>query len=317
MKRLIGLFLLVLLIQCQSPEKEITKYTINQFYENTNIGGGFFSHDESKLLVSSNETGIYNVYAIDIASGERTQLTKSTEESNFAQSYFPNDERFIYSFDEGGNENYKVFMMSPEGYAKNLTPGDSVRNAFWGWSRDEERMYLMSNNRNPKYMDIYKMTIESMDDEMPIREMIYQNNDGLDVGAISPNERYYALTQAITSADGKMFLYDRETGEKTDISVHEGDATYSPQFFSLDNKNLFYLTDEGSDFVYLAKRNLETGAVEKVFETNWDVWYAYDSWKIPGDWNQRRCKDGRQSDQPTNRGGSATTGNCRWKHHFG
>jgi len=279
MKRLIGLFLLVLLIQCQSPEKEITKYTINQFYENTNIGGGFFSHDESKLLVSSNETGIYNVYAIDIASGERTQLTKSTEESNFAQSYFPNDERFIYSFDEGGNENYKVFMMSPEGYAKNLTPGDSVRNAFWGWSRDEERMYLMSNNRNPKYMDIYKMTIESMDDEMPIREMIYQNNDGLDVGAISPNERYYALTQAITSADGKMFLYDRETGEKTDISVHEGDATYSPQFFSLDNKNLFYLTDEGSDFVYLAKRNLETGAVEKVFETNWDVWYAYDSWK--------------------------------------
>lgn len=136
----------------------------------------------------------------------------------------------------------------------------------------------MSNKRDPRFMDIYEMQISSVDDEMPVSEIIYQNTDGLDVGAISPNERFYALTQAITSADGKMYLYDRESGEKTDISEHEGDATYNPQFFSLDNQNLYYTTDEGSDFVYLAKRNLESGEVEKVFETDWDVWYAYDSW---------------------------------------
>ncbi|MDH5603743.1 MAG: prolyl oligopeptidase family serine peptidase, partial [Cyclobacteriaceae bacterium] len=278
MKSIIYFFVFIILAGCQKQQKQIKNYSIDQFYKNINIGGGSFSPDESKLLISSNETGIYNVFAIDFASGEKKQLTKSTQESYFAQSYFPNDERFIYSFDEGGNENYKVFMMSPEGQAKNLTPEDSVRNAFWGWSRDEEKMYIMSNKRNSNYMDIYKMTIESMDDEIPISEMIYENNDGLDVGAISPNERYYALTQAITSADGKMFLYNHETGEKTDISEHEGDATYNPQFFSLDNMNLYYTTDEGSDFVYLAKRNLETGEVKKVFETNWDVWYAYDSW---------------------------------------
>lgn len=283
MKNLTKLVAVAVLAACSTSPgseevREVAKYTIDQFYENVNIGGGSFSPDEAKLLVSSNETGIYNVYEIDIASGERRQLTNSTEESYFAGSYFPNDDRFIYSFDEGGNENYKVFMMSPEGQTKDLTPGDSVRNAFWGWSRDQEKMYLMSNKRNPNYMDIYKMSIESVDDEVPISEIMYQNNDGLDVGAISPNERYFAITQSITSADGKMFLFDSETGEKTDISIHEGDATYSPQFFSLDNSTLYYTTDEGSDFVYLAKRNLETGAVEKVFETNWDVWYAYDSW---------------------------------------
>lgn len=281
MKNIISILIIILFAGCRKEPEQIqhTHYTIEQFYKNINIGGGSFSPDESKLLVSSNESGIYNVYEIDIASGKRKQLTSSTEESYFAQSYFPKDERFIYSFDEGGNENYKVFMMSQEGQPKDLTPGDSVRNSFWGWSRNEENMYLMSNKRDPNFMDIYKMAIESVDDELPISEMIYQNNEGLDVGAISSNERYFALTQAITSADGKMYLFDSETKEKIDISEHEGDATYSPQFFSLDNKNLFYTTDEGSDFVYLAKRNLETGAVEKVFETNWDVWYAYDSWK--------------------------------------
>lgn len=280
MKSLTKLTAVLVFIGC-SPQKEaiqVTKYSIDQFYQNINVGGGSFSPDESKLLINSNESGIYNVYEIDIETGEKSQMTSSTEESYFGQTYFPNDNRFIYSFDEGGNENFKVFMMTTEGQAKDLTPGDSVRNGFWGWSRDEQNMYLTSNKRDPRFMDIYKMSIESVDDEVPISEVIYRNNDGLNVGAISPNERFYAITENITSADGKMYLVDNEKGEKTDISIHEGDATYSPQFFSLDNKDLYYTTDEGSDFVYLAKRDLETGAVEKIFETNWDVWYAYDSW---------------------------------------
>lgn len=281
MKSLSKILAVAILAACATSKDEtpeVQKYSIGQFYENVSVSGGSFSPDESKLLINSNETGIFNVYEIDIASGEKKQLTNSSQESYFGQSYFPNDDRFIFSFDEGGNENFKVFMMNQEGQSKDLTPGDSVRNGFYGWSRDEESMYLMSNKRDPRYMDVYEMQISSMDDEMPVSEIIYQNNDGLDVGAISPNERFYALTETITSADGKMYLYDRESGEKTDISVHEGDATYSPQFFSLDNKNLYYTTDENSDFVYLAKRDLESGEIETIFETNWDVWYAYDSW---------------------------------------
>lgn len=281
MKRIIPIFLMIGFLGCQQqPEKTLPsqQYSIEQFYKNINIGGGSFSPDESKLLVNSNETGIYNVFEIDIATGKKKQLTFSTKDSYFAQGYFPNDERFIFSYDDGGNENYKVNLMTTEGQTKDLTPGDSVRNGFWGWTRDEAAMYMTSNKRDPRFMDVYKMTIASMDEEMPIKEMIYQNNDGMDVGAISTNEKYYALTQALTSANGKMYLYNSETGEKIDISEHEGDATYSPQFFSLDNQFLYFLTDEGSDFVYLAKRDLESGEVSKVYETNWDVWYAYDSW---------------------------------------
>lgn len=279
MKSLKAFVPLLLILGC-TPTTEVTnvnKYTIEQFYKNINVGGGSFSPDESKLLINSNESGIYNAYEINIESGETTMVTSSTEESYSAQTYFPNDDRFIYSFDEGGNENYKVYMMSQEGIAKDLTPGDSIRNGFWGWSDDEKSMFMMSNKRDPRFMDIYELSIASMDDETPISEMLYQNNDGLDVGAISPNKRYFALTQAITSADGKMYLFDKESGEKKDISIHEGDAQYNPQFFSLDNKELYYTTDLDAEFIYLAKLNIESGEVEKVYEDNWDVWYAYPS----------------------------------------
>lgn len=262
----------------QEQQDEFNTYTIEQFYENVNIGGGSFSPDDAKLLVSSNETGIYNVYEIDIASGTKKQLTNSTQESYYGQTYFPNDDRFIFTHDIGGNENYRLYMQNSEGQSKELTPQDSTRNSFWGWTRDEKAMFYSSNKRDPKYMDIYEMPIEDMQEEKPVSEPFYQNNDGLDVGSISPNKRYLALTKALTSADGKMYLYDKQTDAKTDISEHEGDATYNPMFFSLDNKFLYYTTDENSNFVYLAKRNLETGEVEKVYEADWDVWYAYDSY---------------------------------------
>ena len=271
----------LLLLGCATSEPTVQapqQYSIEQFYENVSLGGGSFSPDEDKLLISSNESGIYNLYEIDIASGKRTALTNSTQESYFAESYFPNDERFVFSFDEGGDENYTIQMMSADGEAKKLTPGDSVSNQFWGWSRDEQNMFYASNRRDARFFDLYELPVAAVDEESPTAELLYQNETGHNAEALSPNKRYVALTEALTSADGKMYLLNRETGEKTDISEHEGDATYSPQFFSNDNQQLYYLTDENADFVYLAKRDLETGEVEKVYETDWDVWYAYDSW---------------------------------------
>ena len=281
MKSLLLALSTLLLLGCATSEPTVQapqQYSIEQFYENVSLGGGSFSPDEDKLLISSNESGIYNLYEIDIASGKRTPLTNSTQESYFAESYFPNDERFVFSFDEGGDENYTIQMMSADGEAKELTPGDSVSNQFWGWSRDEQSMFYASNRRDARFFDLYELPVAAVDEESPTAELLYQNETGHNAEALSPNKRYVALTEALTSADGKMYLLNRETGEKTDISEHEGDATYSPQFFSNDNQQLYYLTDENADFVYLAKRDLETGEVEKVYETDWDVWYAYDSW---------------------------------------
>ncbi|MEM9326615.1 MAG: prolyl oligopeptidase family serine peptidase, partial [Bacteroidota bacterium] len=239
---------------------------------------GSFSPDESKLLVSSNETGIYNVREIDLSTGESTALTNSTEESYFAQSYLPNDDRFIFTYDEGGNEQFQLHLSTGDGSSRNLTPGDSIKNGFYGWSRDEGSMFYGSNRRDPRFMDVYELAISQFDSENPIGEMIYQNNDGLDVSEISPDKNYFVLTQAITTSDDKMYLYNRQTGESTDISEHEGEAKYSPQFFSLDNQYLYYTTNENSNFTYLARRNLSSGEVETVFEADWNVSYAYDSW---------------------------------------
>ena len=267
-----------MLVQVSSKYRKLSDIRSNSSIRTSNCSGSNFSADESKILISTNETGVYNVYEVAIDGSSKKALTNSTEESFFGQAYFPRDDRILYTYDEGGNENFGLYVQTPEGAQKNLTPWDSTRNGFWGWSRDEESLFFSSNRRDPRFMDLYEMSIAALDRELPIGEMIYQNDRGLDVAAISPNKRYLALLQPITSADSKMFLYDRESGTSRDISEHEGDVQYSPQFFSLDNSELYYTTDEGSEFQYLAKLNIETGEVSKVFETTWDVWYAYHSY---------------------------------------
>jgi dipeptidyl aminopeptidase/acylaminoacyl peptidase len=167
--------------------------------------------------------------------------------------------------------------VSEDGSSTTLVPGDSVRNGFFGWSRDEKSLFYNSNKRNRQFFDVYELPLAELSEGEEASILLYQNDEGLDAGEISPNKQFIALTKALTSADGKMFLLDRSSGELTDISIHEGDAQYSPQYFSLDNKFLYYTTDENSDFTYLARRNLESGEVEKIFEADWDVWYAYES----------------------------------------
>jgi len=56
-------------------EKPAKQYTIQQFMDVKNIFSAGFSPDESKILVTSNETGIYNVYEMNLASGDKKPLT--------------------------------------------------------------------------------------------------------------------------------------------------------------------------------------------------------------------------------------------------
>ncbi len=66
-------------------------YTMDQLVKTVSVGGGSFNPDETKLLVHTNETGVFNVYELDLATGERTAVTEG-EDTTFAVAYMPNDE---------------------------------------------------------------------------------------------------------------------------------------------------------------------------------------------------------------------------------
>lgn len=253
--------------------KKVEQYTIEQFMNTVNVFGGSFSFDETRLLVSTDETGVFNAYAIDIATGDKTQLTFSEDDAVYALTYFPDDDRFIYMSDKGGNEIYNLYVRNEDGSVRNLTPGDTVRSVFYGWSRERDSIFYGSNARDKRFMDVYEMDVETF-----TGRMIYLNDAGYQFGDISCDKKYLIFTKPITTNNNNMFLYNRDTGEVTNVTPHEGDIMYSPMFFSLDSKSLFFVTDEGREYRYLRRYDIETGEVKTVETADWDISYSFQSW---------------------------------------
>ena len=261
----IATFLFILACtQTYSPKK----YSIEQFYKNNSIIGGAFSDDENKLLVSSNESGIFNVYEIDIASGEKTQKTFSEKESFFAIDYLPKTNQILYSADKGGDELNHIYLMNEDGTTTDLTPGEKEKARFAGWSKDKKSMYFTSNKRTPKFFDFYKMNIDSRESEM-----LYQNDNGINISSMSEDEDWFAFSQTITTSENKLFLKNRINNSIIELSKEPG--SYSASGFSKDNKDFYYITDVNKEFTYLVRYKIETGEKEVLFETNWDVMYSY------------------------------------------
>ena len=152
MKKL--LFIYIIIVSCTQTYTP-TKYSIEQFSKSNRVGGGSFSYDETKLLISSDESEIFNVYEIDIVSGEKKQITFSEQESFFAIDYLPGTNQILYSADKGGNELNHIYLINEDSTITDLTPGENEKANFSGWSKDKKSMYFTSNKRNPQFFDFY------------------------------------------------------------------------------------------------------------------------------------------------------------------
>jgi protease II len=262
-----------LLFSCSEKKpREVKQYTIDQFYKSTRIIGGAFNTDETKLLVSTDKTGIFNVFEINLADSSQKQITHSTVESFFAMGYVPGTGKILYDADMGGNELNHIYLLDEDGTTKDLTPGDKAKSIFTGWSKNKKFMYYISNKRDPQFFDAYKMSIS---DWRPV--MLYKNEKGLDFAGISVDENYIALQKSITTSENQLFLFNRATGQMKEVSDSSMPGNYNSADFSMDGKHFYYITDAAKEFQYLVDYEITTGSRKTIYETNWDVMYSYNS----------------------------------------
>ena len=268
MKRIIFLIVLIIPIFLYSCKKEpvVTKYSIEQFYKNKQVYGGKFSEDETRLLYTSNESGIYNLYEVCVADGTQKQLTNSTKESYFAIDYVPGTNKILYAADKGGDEIDHIYLLNEDGASTDLTPEEKAKSAFVGWNKEKTAFYFLSTKRDPRFFDLYIMDTKTWQPKL-----LYKNDKGMNINEVSWDEKYVVLVESITTSENKLYLVNRLTKEQKEISIPEQPGSYVARGFSLNGKYLYYTTNSQKEFQYLVSYNLETGERNTVFETNWDV----------------------------------------------
>ncbi|CAN5764839.1 S9 family peptidase [soil metagenome] len=251
--------------QTEAP-KEIKQYTVEQLYHNTAIGCAGYNKDESGILINSNASGIYNLFELNISDTSQHPLTHSVKESFFAIDYLPGTNNFLYSADRGGDENGHIYLqVAGDTAAKDLTPWPGSTNSMVGWSHDKQSMYVGSNRRTSKYIDIWKGDTTAWK-----FELFYQNDSAYNPGAISSSERYITLTKDITTDKNELYLYDRTNKTMKKIS-NDAEATWNAVAFEKNDSIMYYITNDGDEFSYLVKYNINSGAADKVYSSKWDV----------------------------------------------
>ncbi|GLK53757.1 S9 family peptidase [Maricaulis virginensis] len=255
------------------PAATVTQYDAATFHQTTSFGlassAGFaWSADDSRILISSDETGVFNAYAVDPASGAREALTASETNATYALSWFPNDDRAVVTADSGGNEISHIYVRELDGRLNDITPGEEVRAQFLGWSPDGNDMWVLTNERDQSAMDIYAYDTLSYESGV-----VFQNDDALEIGDVSPDGRWLALVRNRTSADSDILLVDLASGDATPrlITEHEGNIAHGVYTFTPDSTALVYATDEHGEFNQAWTYDLASGHTAPLIEADWDV----------------------------------------------
>lgn len=263
--------------QAQTPAKSgstaapkpAKRYTIEQFMATTSIGGASFSADEKRILFSSNASGIFNLYSVSVDGGEPVALTSSKTDSHYAVGYFPNDDRVLFTRDQAGNEQNHLYVRELDGTEKDLTPGDKLKASFMGWSGDFNAFYVLSNERDARFFDLYRYDAKSY-----ARTLVYKAENAMSVSGISRDGRWVALGQTNTTADSDVHLLDTTTGQIKHITPHQGVASHGVASFDPESKRLLLLSNAGTEFTRLQAYDLASGQTTEMEKADWDVAYS-------------------------------------------
>ncbi|MBT2663404.1 S9 family peptidase [Bacillus sp. ISL-45] len=233
------------------------KPDVKNFYRTFNIQSFTVSPDEKQLVFSTNLTGKYNLWAMDLPNQYPYPLT-FIDQTCQALRYSHDGSFMVVGFDNDGDENGQLYALPPAGGEMvPLRTAEGHRHMFPFLSKDDQRLYYTSTKGNETYLNIYRYDIESGE------ESIVLEGEGAACFLVAVDEeennfaylKQYANTYApgFIFQDGKSYSLTPETDEQ--FTVGEGVFV---------GEEYYFVTTYSEDFDYLAKFNLKTHEFTKV-----------------------------------------------------
>ena len=184
-----------------------------------------------------------NIFVQEIGKEEVAQLTHETDR-DVAGYMWANNSRILFLKDTGGDENYKLFGVDIDGSnLKGLTDFDKVRTQFIDDLEDIDNEIIVGlNKRDPRAFDPYRLNIVTGE-----LKMLAENPGNIqDWG--TDHDGKLRLAYAIVDGVNTSILYrDHEDEEFKPLVTTSFRETFSPLFFTFDNKNLYVVSNLDRD----------------------------------------------------------------------
>ncbi|MCH5584861.1 S9 family peptidase [Shimazuella sp. AN120528] len=205
-----------------------------------------FSPDGNQVAYLSNQTGTNQIWVMNVQDQSTKQIT-TLECAVKKVSYSPIEPILAFTMDKDGDEKYQIFLLNDQGEHQLLTDGESV-NFFGGWSPDGNYILYSSNQRNPKYFDVYIQSIKNLKE----KSMILESNEYWTPLQWNPNGKSILLMRRSEgSMNNDLFLFHLEQGDLEHLTPHKGQAYHWSWDFHGSGERLLVATDEKTDYAEL------------------------------------------------------------------
>lgn len=137
------------------------KPDVEQFLRTFSIADFAVSPDEKHLVFSTNLSGKYNLWGMDLPNSFPYPLT-SIDQSCQGLIYDKKSRFIIAGFDQDGNENTQFYGVPLNGGTmKEIVNHENTRNFMPKLSNDSKKLYYTTSRGNPSFLNSYCLDLES------------------------------------------------------------------------------------------------------------------------------------------------------------
>ncbi len=237
-----------------------------------NLRGGTFEDwhpTERRLLVLTRFAQTRQLHEVSMPLGSRRQLTFYDERVLGGQYRPGHGDQIGFTMDEGGAENYQLFLMDrAAGKVTRLSDGvHRYQGAIF--SPSGKKIAYVSNARNGRDFDLYVATPGDPASERRVVEL----SGSWYATDWSPDETKLVLLHYVSANQSSLHLVDLASGALTDLTpaaegtkVSWGGALFAP------DGTLYATTDRDGEFSRLARRDPASGEWTVLTgDIDWDV----------------------------------------------
>jgi len=244
---------------------------LNQYQNTRGASPSSWSPYGDAMLMSTRFAETSQIHLIKNPGGARRQLTFFREpvgSGNFCPNPLYNG--FMFTKDIGGNEFQQLhwFDLSTGKYEM-ISDGGRTQNSDVIWSEDGTRFIYTSTRRNGKDYDLFLGNMNDMKNAKPVleREGYWSPIDW------SKDSKKVIVLNYISANKSYLYILDLTSGtlEQINTSANE-DVYYGSSAFTSDGIGIFYVSDEGGEFVTLKYYDIPTMKSTTITsEISWDV----------------------------------------------
>lgn len=232
---------------------------IEEFFRAYAITTFAVNQDETKIALSTNLSGKYNLWGLDLPNTYPHPLSYN-DQTPQSLAFDPQGRYILAGFDRDGDENTQLYLLPPSGGA--LTPirtFEGRRHFDPVLSKDGNRLYYASDKENHQFLNGYLYDMDSGEEQT-----LYVGEGGATyITKVSEDESALVLLRAY--ANTFMPAYVLQNGVMRCLVPDETVPHVSNSHAFVDGGVLF-TTNYEANRSYLAHTDLSTGAFRKVME---------------------------------------------------